>query len=135
MGCPIWYPTWFLLDLSGNHAPPLISRNRETSVCYNCHQLVVTNCIGSIWVLINGIGKFIGFNSFECGFGFDQIFLRFRMIFSTFLWCLIDPNAPLMKDPDWNRKEKNFYFDKILKSRMIWKNHDHIVESLGKKPP
>ena len=40
-----------------------------------------------------------------------------------------------MKDPDWNRKEKIFYFDKILKSRMTWKNHDHIVESLGEKPP
>ena len=46
MGFRIWYPVWFsvflfgllfLLDLSGNYAPPLISHNRESSVCSSRH--------------------------------------------------------------------------------------------------
>ena len=62
------------------------------SVCSTCHH-----CIGSIRVLITGMWKCIGFDSFACGFRFWSNFFRFWMIFSTVLRFLMGPNAPFLQ--------------------------------------
>ena len=65
------------------------------SVCSTCHH-----CIGSIRVLITGMWKCIGCDSFVCCFRFwSNLFwvFGFWMTFSTVLRFLIGPNAPLLK--------------------------------------
>ena len=66
------------------------------SVCSTCHH-----CVGSIRVLITGMWKCIGWDSFTCCFRFWSYFFRFfgfGWFFSTVLRFLIGPNAPLN---DW----------------------------------
>ena len=65
--------------------------NSTTPLCSTCHHYT-----GSIRILITGIWKCIGFDSFACGFRFwSNFFLVFRfwIIFSTVLRFLINPNA------------------------------------------
>ena len=75
-------------DLSGNYAPPLISKRRETSACSACHH-----CVGSIrvWSLgcenLSGLRVLRGLIEFFCGLGW---------FFSTVLRFLVDPNAPIL---------------------------------------
>ena len=71
-GFDLWYGFrifllgfWFLFDQRGHYAPPLISKSRETSVCFTCQH-----CIGSIKVLRTGMRRFICFDTFACGFRF-----------------------------------------------------------------
>ena len=93
----------FELDLSGNYSPPLISNNRETSLCSTSHH-----CIGTIRLLITGMLKFIGFDGFACSLRFWlNSFCGFAVVdvfFNDGLRFLIDPNAPLVA---WNSTQSS----------------------------
>ena len=79
----------FLFNLSGNYVPPLMLNSHETSTCSTCYH-----CIRSVRILITGIWKFIGFDSFACRvFSFDQ-FLWFCSFLKT-------PMPPSESEVSW----------------------------------
>ena len=80
------FPVWDSVSLQSKwqyFAPPLILNSCETSVCSTYHH-----CIRSIRVLIPGMGKFIGFDSFSVFF-----FLQFCSL-GWFFYGIVISNTP-----------------------------------------
>ena len=111
------FPVWVSVSLQSKwqyFGPPLILNSCETSVCSTCHH-----CIRSIRVLIPGMGKFIGFDSFSvflttfffCSLQFWMIFFYGFVVFNTPqcppLHPVIDRHTFLLR----NGYRNNFIFE------------------------